>query len=218
MPVCVLCPLVFARRGDGVSRRWRIRGQSSVGSRLRSGLGRKLGGTRGHARAPTRVFRDPTHERTPSTPHAIDINHHTLHSADAPAPLALPGARQEVLGVRLGEEGRRSGHVPEGQDERRLRIGGVQPRRARAVEDRRVVVGRAPDLQGSIRHSVSNMPRRRRRASLRRRLVHQPPRRQRRLSRPVETGNAADGVAAMPPRGMPAQPSHDTAATRLFCA
>ena len=139
--------------GLRASRRWRIRGlgrglrgQSSVGSRLRSGLGRKLGRTRGHARAPTRVFRDPAHERTPSAPHAIDINHHTLHSADAPAPLALPGARQEVLGVRLGEEGRRPGHVPAGEDERRLRARGVQPRRARAVEDGRVVVGRAFDI------------------------------------------------------------------------
>ena len=71
-PVCVLCPLVFARRGGGVSRRWRRVDGVYVGSRLRSGLGRKLGRTRGHARAPTRVFRDTTHERAPSTPHAID--------------------------------------------------------------------------------------------------------------------------------------------------
>ena len=79
MPVFILCPLVFARRGDGVSRRWRIRGlghglrgQSSVGSRLRSGLGRKLGRTRGHARAPqTRIQRHHTRanaiDTTPST-------------------------------------------------------------------------------------------------------------------------------------------------------
>ena len=55
-------------------------------------------------------------------------------SADAPAPVALPGARQEVLGVRLGEEGRRFGHVPEvprrrgdylqGERSRRWRGGG----------------------------------------------------------------------------------------------
>ena len=97
-PVCVLCPLVFARRGD---RRWRIRGlgrglrgQSSVGSRLRSGLGRKLGRT--------------THERTPSTPHAIDAKNTTRNTA--------PTHRRRSLFQELAKKFSECGSAKKGGD------------------------------------------------------------------------------------------------------
>ena len=77
--------LFFERRGDGVSRRWRIRGLghglgrgSAVGSRLRSELGRELGRRaakreRPHAFSETPHPRERHRHHTPSTrktPHA----------------------------------------------------------------------------------------------------------------------------------------------------
>ena len=80
----------------------------AVGSRLRSGLGRKLGRTRGHARAPTRVFRDPTHERTPSTPHAIDAKNTTRNTA--------PTHRRRSLFQELAKKFSECGSAKKGGD------------------------------------------------------------------------------------------------------
>jgi hypothetical protein len=102
--------LVFARRGDGVSRRWRrvdgvyVAIHPSVGSRPRSGLGRKLGRTHGHARAPTRVFRDTTHERAPSTPHATAATH------------AAPTHRRRSLFQELAKKFSECGSAKKGGD------------------------------------------------------------------------------------------------------
>ena len=108
LPVFVLCPLVFARRGGGVSRRWRRVDGVDVGSRLLRGLGRKLGRTRGHARAPTRVFRDATHERTPSTPHAIDAKNTTRNTA--------PTHRRRSLFQELAKKFSECGSAKKGGD------------------------------------------------------------------------------------------------------
>ena len=113
-PVFILCPLVFARRGGGVSRRWRrvdgvyVAIHPSVGSRPRSGLGRKLGRTHGHARAPTRVFRDTTHERAPSTPHAIDAKNTTRNTA--------PTHRRRSLFQELAKKFSECGSAKKGGD------------------------------------------------------------------------------------------------------
>jgi len=79
-----------------------------VGSRLLSGLGRKLGRTRGHARAPRRVFRDPTHKRTPSTPHAIDAKNTTRNAA--------PTHRRRSLFQELAKKFSECGSAKKGGD------------------------------------------------------------------------------------------------------
>ena len=72
-----------------------------MGSRLRSGLGRKLGRTRGHAR-------DPTHERTPSTPHAIDAKNTTRNTA--------PTHRRRSLFQELAKKFSECGSAKKGGD------------------------------------------------------------------------------------------------------
>ena len=113
LPVCVLCPLVFARRGGGVSRRWRrvdgvyvanhpwARG-SAVGSAVSSD---ERAATR---ERPRRVFRDPTHKRTPSTPHAIDAKNTTRNTA--------PTHRRRSLFQELAKKFSECGSAKKGGD------------------------------------------------------------------------------------------------------
>ena len=57
---------------------------------------------------PTRVFRDPTHERTPSTPHAIDAKNTTRNAA--------PTHRRRSLFQELAKKFSECGSAKKGGD------------------------------------------------------------------------------------------------------
>ena len=115
-PVCVRRPLVFEHRGDGVSRRWRRVDGVYVGSAANhpwargSAVGSAVSSDERAAtrERPRRVFRDPTHKRTPSTPHAIDAKNTTRNTA--------PTHRRRSLFQELAKKFSECGSAKKGGD------------------------------------------------------------------------------------------------------
>ena len=121
-------PLFFARRGDGVPvSAARVDGVY-VGSAMAWAAGSAVGSAANHPWArgsavgsavssderaatrerPRRVFRDPTHKRTPSTPHAIDAKNTTRNTA--------PTHRRRSLFQELAKKFSECGSAKKGGD------------------------------------------------------------------------------------------------------